>query len=60
MDDVKALLLGAAKAFVAAVVPIVVAILVELVTDLGGLVLPAVLAGAVTGASVYRVPNRVT
>ena len=60
MDDVRELLARAAKAFVAAVVPIVVAFVIQLVTDLGDLILPAVVTSVVSGGAVYRVPNRVT
>ena len=57
MDAIVAKLLNAAKAIVAAATPIITAVILEVVADLGVLATSAIAAGA-TGAIVWLTPNK--
>ena len=57
MDAIVAKLLNAAKAIVAAATPIITAVILEVVADLGVLATSAIAAGA-AGAIVWLTPNK--
>lgn len=57
METIKRLAAEAAKAIIAVVTPIVVALIVDVFTELSGMAVGGITAAA-TGAAVYAVANR--